>query len=32
MVRRQSRVRERALSLIAEWTEVLTGRPEPTTQ
>jgi hypothetical protein len=23
--------RERALGLIGEWTEVLTGRPEPTT-
>jgi len=24
--------RERALGLIQEWTEVLTGRPDPTTQ
>ena len=23
--------RERALGLVQEWTEVLTGRPEPTT-
>jgi hypothetical protein len=23
--------RERALSLVQEWTEALTGRPEPTT-
>ncbi len=24
--------RERALGLVQEWTEVLTGRPEPTQQ
>jgi hypothetical protein len=24
--------RERALGLVQEWTEVLSGRPEPTTQ
>jgi hypothetical protein len=24
-------LRDRALGLIGEWTEVLTGRPEPTT-